>query len=221
MKRYTIHDSKQNKFCTYKNDENNDVVLHEDIINILFSHKQEVHKKLIDLRGAFLIDHIAITIIDPGGKVIIFSITPSVEYNLIAHNPWKHDFGFSIKFQKNNSFYIWEKAYSKKFFNEIKQMKETNHGFTFGFNISKKIDSYNLIYSYATRNENSDLNDYYHSHVNELSRLGDYAYTLIHNIYKKYNDSDAPLPTIDCNRNYFAKPFLRLIVNNKREGQEI
>ena len=42
-----------------------EVILHEDITNILFSHKEEIHNKLIDLRGLFLIDHFAIKIIDP------------------------------------------------------------------------------------------------------------------------------------------------------------
>jgi len=122
------------------------LILHEDILEILFKHKEEIYEKFIDLRGVYLIDHLAIKIIDPNNKILVFSITPSVEYNLIVQGLWRHDKSFSVNFQKNNSFYVWEKAYSAKYFNEIKFVKEFKHGFTLGFNISKKINNFNLIY---------------------------------------------------------------------------
>jgi hypothetical protein len=85
---------------TLSHTNSNDVILHEDILDILFKHKGEVHRKFTDLRGIFLIDHIAIKIIDPGNRIVVFSITPSVEYNLIVQGLWKHDLSFSTHFQK-------------------------------------------------------------------------------------------------------------------------
>ena len=200
---------------TLNNSECNDTILHEDILDILFNHKEEIYKKLIDLRGTFLIDHIAIKIIDPNKKILIFSITPSVEYNLLVQGLWKFDKSFSIKFQNSNYFYAWEKAYSKQYFNEIKYIKEHKHGFTLGFNTSKKIGAFNLIYSYATRSKNIDLLDYYRNHTNELLGLGDYSYKLIHNIYANYCDPSFSLPSITCRQPSRKKPILKLVVNNK------
>ena len=197
------------------NEKYNDITLHEDILDILFKHKKEIYKKLIDLRGTLLLDHIAIKIIDPNKKILIFSITPSVEYNLIVQGLWKYDKSFSIKFQNNNYFYIWEKAYSEQYFNEIKYFKEHKHGFTLGFNTSKKIGAFNLIYSYATRSKNVELLDYYRNHINELLGLGDYSYKLIHNIYANYCDPNFNIPSITYRQNSHKTPILKLIVNNK------
>lgn len=191
-----------------------EVILHENILEILFKHKEEIHKKLIDLRGTFFIDHIAIILIDPDNRIVIFSITPSVEYNLIVQGLWKHDYSFSSDFQKNNSFYPWEKAYSERYFNEIKSIKELKHKFTFGFNISKRINSFNLIYSFATRNKNNGLFEYYSSFINELSGLGDYGYKLIQNIYAKYLNPKFHLPSISCKKNQVPRHSLKLITNN-------
>ncbi len=213
MKKYDLIKSINSSVTLHNNDSN--VILHEDILDILFKHKEEIYRKLIDLRGTFLIDHIAIKIIDPNNKILIFSITPSVEYNLIVQGLWKHDKSFSLNFQKNNSFYIWEEAYPEKYFDELKSIKELKHGFTFGFNLSKTIGSFNLTYSFATRSKNNKLLEYYQSHINELFALGDYGYKLIHNIYANYCNPQFNLPTGAQNRNYYEKPILKLIVNNK------
>lgn len=197
----------------------NNVTFHPDIVDILFKHKAEVCRRLIDVRGNFLIDHISIKIVDPNNEMVIFSIAPSVEYNLIVQGFWKYDQSFSMKFQENNFFYPWQKAYCKDYFDEIKHTKETKHGFTFGFNISKKLDGFNLIYSYATRSKNDELLDYYRAHIKELVRIGDYGYKLIHSIYLNYCSVTFKAPIIDATLNYHtkSKPFLCLIVNNKKE----
>lgn len=193
----------------------NEVTLHEDILDILFKHKEEIYRKLIDLRGTFLLDHIAIKIVDPNNKVLIFSITPSVEYNLIVQGLWRYDKSFSIDFQKNNTFYQWERAYDKNHFEEIKQIKELKHGFTFGFCIPKKLGNFNLIYSYATRSKKNELLEYYHGYLNELINVGDYGYKLIHSIYLNYCNPSFDAPNILGNQNNHRKSLLTLVVNNK------
>ena len=218
MQKYKIITSGNNEIAIkevigVKNKASDEVILHEDILDILFKHKEEIYRKLIDLRGAFLLDHIAIKIIDPNNTILIFSLTPSVEYNLIVQNLWKHDKSFSVGFQKNNSFYPWEKAYSENYFNEIKYVKEFKHGFTFGFNISKKLGAFNLIYSYATRSKNQGLLDYYRNHISELCNIGDYGYKLIHSIYLNYCNPIFDVPSITGKQNYHKKPFFRLIIN--------
>jgi hypothetical protein len=214
MARFKVIESKPNEVLTHACRDN--LILHEDILDILFKHKGEVHRKLIDLRGIFLIDHIAIKIIDPSNRIVVFSITPSVEYNLIVQGLWKYDLSFSTHFQKDNSFYAWEKAYLKPYFNEIKYIKEQKHGFTFGFNISKRINAFNFIYSYATRSKNTRLPEYYYNYTQELSALGDYGYKLIHGIYAKYCNPDFELPSFACKKNYPAKPMLKLLINKNK-----
>jgi hypothetical protein len=214
MNKKNLNKSEQCNFSDLSFQKYTDVILHDNILDILFKHKEEVHRKMIDLRGTFLIDHIAINIIDPNNKSVIFSITPSVEYNLIVQGLWKHDGGFSVMFQKNNNFYMWEKAYNQNYSNEIKQLKETKHGFTLGFNLSKNLERFNLIYSFATRSKNEGLFDYYSCHINELFMLGDYGYQSISNLYSSYCDLSFRLPSLISKQRYDKKTHLKLIVDN-------
>lgn len=216
MKRFKIIEPVHSPVFT--NVSSHRVTLHENILDILFKHQGEVHKKLIDVQGTFLIDHIAIKIIDPNSKIIIFSISPSVEYNLIIHNIWQHDLSFSRDFQKLNDFYEWEKAYSKEHLQQLKFLKQQKHGFTYGFNISKIMGAYTFIYSYATRSENKNLHEFYFNNIAGLSGLGDYGFTLIRNIYKQYCCPDFELPNIPYTNNQSSKPTLKLIINNNEKG---
>src|SRR3990167_4119254 len=113
-----------NNIVFSKRDTDSNITFHEDIIDMLFKHKEEIYNNLLDLKGVFLTDHIAIKIIDPKKKMVVFSMTPSVEYNLIVQGLWKYDKSFSLEFQKQHSFYTWEDAYSEKYFNEIKYIKQ-------------------------------------------------------------------------------------------------
>ena len=195
-----------------KNTDN--ITLHNNTLDILFKHREEVQNRLIDMRGTFLIDHIAIKIINPNNEIVIFSMTPSVEYNLIVQGLWKHDNGFSRNLQNLNKLCLWEDAYSKENFDELKATKEFKHGFTFGFYIPKKHGELNLIYSFATRNKNDNLIDYYHHNLEEIAALGDYGYKLIHGIYSKYCYPDFYAPSITEKRYNPVKSLLKLIVNN-------
>ncbi len=210
MGRYKIIKSGNDVKKTKNSD---DIILHKNISDILFKHREEVHNRLIDLRGTFLIDHIAIKIINPSNEIVIFSMTPSVEYNLIVHGLWKHDNGFSRNLQNLNKLCLWEDAYSKENFDELKSIKEFKHGFTFGFYVPKKQGEFNLIYSFATRSNNDNLNDYYQQNLEKISVLGDYGYRLIHDIYSKYCYV-AFAPSIKEKKYNPLKSVLKLIVNN-------
>lgn len=213
-----MHRSKFDNTTPYQSDvleETSETILHEKILDILFKHKKDIHGKLIDLQGAFLIDHFSIKIIDPDRKLLIFSISPSVEYNLIVHGLWKHDFSFSIPFQNSCQFYEWKTAYAAGYENQLRTVKELNHGFTFGFNISRKIEDFTLIYSFATRSRNKNIDHFYGDHLNELSSLGNYGFKLIRPIYEKYCSPRTQAPIINCRQKLIRKPQLRLIVNNQ------
>jgi len=164
----------------------------------------------------FLIDHLAINIIDPKNRLVIFSTTPSVEYNLITQGLWKYDKSLSMNFQRDNRFYSWEKAYEKEYFEELKLIKQINHGFSFGFNLSKKIESFQLIYSFATRHQNFELLEYYREYINELFALGDYGYKAIRSIYEQCIAKMNIVQGINKDKSIRSfSPFLKLISSDK------
>lgn len=200
--------------CYYQPNLITDTSLHEDILEIFFKYREEIYRKLIDLKGIFLIDHIALTIIDPNNILTIFSITPSVEYNLIVQGLWIYDRTFSAIYQAEHPFYSWDKAYAPKYFDKIRYIKEIKHGFTFGCNVSKKIEGFHLIYSFATRSKNNGLSEYYHELKNELLNLGDYSYKKISNIYRMYCDPKLIAPSISSKNIFSRKPHFYLISDN-------
>jgi hypothetical protein len=187
-----------------------ETILHENILEILFKFKETLCSKFHDICGTFFIDHLAINIINSDNKVVIFSATPSVEYNLISQKLWKYDKSFSARYQTENKFYSWEKAYENEYFDKLKLTKQTNHGFSFGFNLSKKIESLRLVYSFATRYKKSNLMEYYRGYTNELLAIGDYCYKAISKVYEKQFEK-IPILTNEENIPKAFSPFLKLI----------
>jgi len=185
--------------------------LHTDIINILFSHKKEVSNKFRDIKGLHCLDHIAINIVNPENEVVIFSFTPSIEYNLIIQGLWQYDITFCSNNYEDNTIIWWDKN-SSDTDNEIRKIKETDHNFTLGFNINKKINGFKLIYSFATRNKDEYIRQYYTKIKQELVLFGDYCYKLINNLYLLYCSGHEP-PVLISNYIRRHHTHLRLISN--------
>jgi len=200
-----------------------EIRLHPDILNVLFSHRNELSKKFSDIKGTFLIDHFSITIINPENNLLIFSMTPSVEYNLLISELWKFDHGLLRSNHTSSKISLWETGYQKEYANQIKSVKQTKHGFSFGFNLYQNIDSFQIAYSFATRSQNNNLDTYYQEYINELFSLGEYGYKSIRDIYDasyvlvgfklpQLNNSKALKPTIP--------PYLKLVCNNEAMNNE-
>ncbi|HSW68791.1 MAG TPA: hypothetical protein VLI69_01365 [Gammaproteobacteria bacterium] len=183
--------------------------LHPNIINMLFENKKEILRKLSDLRALHFIDHISITVINEFKKIAVFSITPSVEFNLIVHGLWKFDNSFFPETSEDNTFFWWEEGYEISLFGILKEMKEAQHNFTLGLSLVRKYEKTKIVYSFATRSQNANLKDYYFDNINELFKIGDYGYKLIENIYHNYAFIKSPFK-INSSIN---KPNLRLITN--------
>ena len=189
--------------------------LHENVVDILFQNKNEISRRLSDIRGLYHIDHIAINIINPLNEVMIFSITPSVEYNLFAHELWRYDQSFSPLSFNDQALFCWDEGYDRRYFNDLKNLKEKKHHFNLGLNLVRKIEQFQIVYSFATRSQNENLLPYYQDQASRLFLLGDYGYRLIRDIYQKY--CDTYIPPIIGNDIFTATktaPHLRLIVNN-------
>jgi len=189
-----------------------EIRLHPGILDVLFSHKNEISKKLSDIKGLHCIDHIAITIFSPEREVVVFSLTPSVEYNIIIQELWKDDITFTPDKHKKNTIIRWDQN-NNTTQNQIKKIKQTDHNFSLGFNIYKKVDKFDLVYSFATRSKNKQIIAHYLNIKMELIQLGDFSYKLIRDIYRNYCISHEP-PTIISS---YGKPkhHLKLIVNNE------
>ena len=189
------------------------VKLHDSILDILFAHKSEIFRKFSDIKGLYFLDHVAVTIFNPENEIVIFSLTPSVEYNVIIKELWKHDITFRPDEYADGDFAWWDSELNE-FSDEIKKIKIENHHFSVGLNLYKKIGDFRFIYSFATRNKDLDIRSYYEGIISELFLLGDYGYKLILGIYVGYCGSHIP-PQVASPNTVNEKPYLRLIVSNE------
>lgn len=190
---------------------NSEVQLHTDILDALFKYKKEIYYKLSDIRGTYNIDHIAINIVTPENKLIILSISPSVEYNLIIQNLWQYDKSFFPQLYKENEFFYWEEAYLPGHNNLIRALKQEKHNYHLGIGLTRRLDDLYLTYSFATRNPSVKLKSYYLERQSELLLLGDYAFKCMDNIYKKFHTN---ISTPKNGQPLVKNSHLKLVVNN-------
>lgn len=185
--------------------------LHPKIMDILFYHKRDVSSGLRDLKGIHGIDHVAIIMINPELEISIFSLFPSVEYNLIANELWKFDRCFNPMTLEDKTLNWWEDSYHLSYQHELRHLKEDIHQFTLGMNLVRKIDGFTLIYSFATRNKMDDLKSYYSNLKDELFQMGDYGYKLIRGMSERYC---YPYVAPSLGEEIRRRPHLKLVINN-------
>lgn len=185
------------------------VHLHPQTVDILFTHKGDIFRKLSDLIGLHYIDHVALYLVNPDQEMVIFSLIPSVEFNLLVQGLWPFDNAFQPQSQESENLVFWDQAYMPAYKHAIKSRKETHHHFSLGFNIARKIQGFTLIYAFATRHIDDNLRAYYAAHVSELMALGDYGYKQLLPLYQQYCSITPPMmDTPPLERR------LKLVVNN-------
>lgn len=209
-------EEKSNKGPTPLHLRNQNAKLHPQLLDILFHHRREISKKFSDVLELHYINHVATIISNPEREIVIFSTTPTVEYNLISSEMWPHDGTISPTFYKTKTFFWWTDAYHQNHFLQLQNIKEKKHNLTLGFCLVREIGDFHLIYSFATRSKRKDLEDYYLAHMDDLLAIGDYCYKLIRDLYCNYSPSyHPPIINEQTALNLKARPYLQLIVNNQ------
>ena len=153
--------------------------LNIDILNMPFRHRKELAGRFRDVLGLLCLDYLSIEIANPVEELIFFSSLPCVNLNLVINHLWPYDGAMSPTFYKKKSFFTWETAYQAVIFPELKSMKETAYGFHYSFTMVRKINHFHLLYSFATKNKEQDMPNYFSEHKDELLKIGDYCYKLI------------------------------------------
>ncbi|OGV29999.1 MAG: hypothetical protein A3E88_07495 [Legionellales bacterium RIFCSPHIGHO2_12_FULL_35_11] len=189
-----------------------ETTLYPKILDILFENRRYIKNIFLNINGLYDIAHIGVTIIDPASEIVVFSSTPNIEYNLIHQNLWKNDLCFSPRQHNNNRLSWWDTQ-----FDEIEKIKLKNNKFTVGMTITRQVNDFCLLFSFATRSKKKDLREYYESNIFGLIDVGDYFYKSIMSIYSSISVKYTP-PKLD---NLMSKAsvissrsYLKLVVSN-------
>lgn len=175
---------------------------HENLLSALFESKNRIMRCFSDIKGFFFIEHFAIKIFDAKNRFLVFSSTPSVEFNLIESGLWRYDRSFN-PITDEGCIQIWRHSYQCNYQEALIKEKEIKHGFTFGFDIGGLFQDERVVYTFATRSIISNPQEYYQEKLDELMRMSKYAHQEIS-------------PLIAENRKPLKNTMMRLIVNNKK-----
>lgn len=203
----------------HSNQEKEDVVsLSPSIIDALFEHRRYVKNIFLQIKGHYEIAYFGINIINPSNELVSFSSMPHIEYNLIRQGLWKYDAYFSSKKLNNNTLFWWDNVGADNLFSEqIKEIKLASNHFKLGMTLSREINGFNFLYSYATSSNKKNLKEYYNAQLFGLIDLGDYFCNSILNAYSEYYGNYS-LPKLSQLNSKASDPSLRsvlkLVVNN-------
>lgn len=203
----------------HSNQEKEDPVsLHPSIVDALFEHRRYVKNIFLQIKGHYEIAYFGINIINPSNKIISFSSMPHIEYNLIRQELWRHDSCFSSKKLSKNTLLWWDDISADNLFAEqIKEIKLTSNHFKLGMTLSREINGFNFLYSYATNTHKKNSKEYYGEQIFGLIDIGDYFCNSVLNVYSEYCGSYS-LPQLNQLNSKASDPTLRsmlkLVVNN-------
>ena len=203
----------------HSNQEKEDAVsLYPSIIDALFEHRRYVKNIFLQIKGHYEVAYFGINIINPSNELVSFSSMPHIEYNLIRQGLWKYDTCFSSKKLSKNTLIFWDDmSEDNLFLEQIKEIKLTSNHFKLGMTLSREINGFNFLYSYATSSSKKNLKEYYSAQIFGLIDIGDYFCNSVLNVYSEYCgsysvpqlnqlNSKAPVPSL--------RSGLKLVVNN-------
>ncbi|CAM4418299.1 MAG: hypothetical protein LEGION0403_FIIPPAGN_02128 [Legionella sp.] len=192
------------------------VFLHSDIGDILFEYRRYIKNVFLQIKGHYEIAYFGINIISPSNELVSFSSMPHIEYNLIQQGFWKYDPHFSSRFLNKNTLFWWDDI-KTPFAEDIRQIKLINNHFSAGMTLSREINQFNLLYSYATNSKKKNLKEYYDSQIFGLIDIGDYFFKAILKLYSECYGK-TPLPQLNQLNSKAVdlgiRSTLQLIVNN-------
>ncbi len=97
------------------------------------------------INGLYEIHHFSTTITDPSNKTIIFSTTPSIEYNLISQDLWDIDQAPHNKSSEKNMITWWDDPTVIEH-EKIKSIKLTNNCYSLGMTINRHVNDFTIFF---------------------------------------------------------------------------
>ena len=166
----------------------NQVSPHVNAESISFKHRKTLSAHFNDILGLHDVDHLSIDLIDPNGVWISLSSSPSMVFNLLSQKLWRYDMANTPAFFNTHRAFNWQQAYHPQQFSALKQVKQDDFDLNAGLCLVRKLESFTLIYSFATKSLVRDfLNSYQHC-LDDLLMMGDYCYKNLKLIFQQYHN---------------------------------
>ena len=154
--------------------------------DISYIHKYKINHIFNDFMGLYDIHHFSLDLVDPSGNMIFFSKTPSHAYEICKRGYGDYDGIISPKYYTKNEFYWWEDAHHEKYSRKIQNIREGIFKLKNGFMLVRNINGFYLLYSFATKSNSPKFKTNVVNNLNELYKIGDWAYSQLKDEYQLY-----------------------------------
>lgn len=127
------------------------VIPHPLFLEALFAHRKQVMQVFKDVLGLHQINHLAITQIDEHQRMLTFSSTPSLEFNLFSSPLWRFDNSYNPEWYQLNTHASWQSLYQPERYDELYFLKQIKHAYPIGVSLATQSDNNQYIFTLATK----------------------------------------------------------------------
>jgi hypothetical protein len=171
----------------------NCLVLHPQMLEVLFAHKSKVSNVFRDVLGIHEINHISITRISRDNKLLVLSSTPALEFNLFNGSLWHYDQSYSPHWYHQKTQAYWQTLYSQTRYDELYYLKQIKHGLPLGISLAAQIDDTFVIYSLASKKNCAATQELFATRQEDFYKIGQYCSNILSSTFNSY-DSLASTP---------------------------
>jgi hypothetical protein len=148
--------------------------LHPEWLSLLFAHQSKVRRVFRDVLGILEINHIALTYIQ-NQTMLTLSSTPAIEYNLFSSGLWRFDSSYHPDWFTQCTRATWQSLYTPLRYDELYYLKQVKPQYPLGMAIASKLEDGYVVYSLASHQDNTVVQEHFNARPNELLQIGQYC----------------------------------------------
>lgn len=167
-----------------------EIAPHPNFLEALFAFKSKVSSVFKDILGLYEISHIAVSQINSTLKIVTFSSTPAMEFNLFNSNLWRFDKTYHPDWFRGCNHADWQSLYHCERYDELYYLKQIKHDYPIGYSLATKLGDNFLIYSLASNRSCEQTRELFASQNDDFYKIGQYCTNALSNLFMNYDSMD-------------------------------
>ncbi|MDP1603104.1 MAG: hypothetical protein Q8M03_07550 [Legionella sp.] len=167
----------------------NTVKPHPNLIETLFAYKSRVSAIFNDVLGIHHLNHFSIARVDKEQTILVFSSTPSIEFNLFTTSLWRFDNTFNPGWFTQCNHALSSSLYNPKRYNELYFTRQQKPELPTAYTIAVENDGH-YIYSIASGNTFPNPDKWFTNHEDDFYKMGKYCTNLLTPLFHQVTNSN-------------------------------
>lgn len=161
---------------------------HPHLLEALFAFRSKVSTVFRDVLGIHEINHIAISHIGPANKILTFSSTPAMEFNLFNSNLWRFDKSYAPEWFQKCAQTDWQSLYTPERYDELYYLKQLKHHLPIGYTLAAKLEENYFIYSFASNRSCEQTRELFAHRCHDFYKIGQYCTNRFSSLFQHYGN---------------------------------